>query len=56
MDNKRTIKSRQQDIDDWYRKAVEKEKNIKRRQEALYFKMQLLDRIYQEEKDKLEQE
>jgi hypothetical protein len=56
MDNKRTIKSRLQEIDEWYRQVVDKEKNIKRKQEALYFKMQLLDKIYEEEQNKLEQE
>lgn len=56
MDKIRTIESIQQEIDNLHKKIVEKKENIKRKQEALDFKLHILDKIYVEKRVELEQE
>jgi hypothetical protein len=56
MDKKRTIDDVQKDIDKLHNKAMDKRKELLSKIEAINFKIQILDKIYQEEKVKLEQE
>lgn len=56
MDKKRTIEDVQKEIDELYNKAMDKRKELLSKIETMNFKIQILDKIYQEEKDKLEQE
>lgn len=56
MDKKRTIDDVQKDIDKLHNKAMDRRKELLSKIEAINFKIQILDKIYQEEKVKLEQE
>ena len=56
MDKKRTIEDIQKDIDKLHEKTMDKRKELQLKIEAINFKIQILDKIYQEEKVKLEQE
>lgn len=56
MDKKRTIEDVQKDIDKLHKKTMDKKQELLSKKEAIEFKIQLLNKIYQEEKDRLEQE
>lgn len=56
MDKKRTIEDIQKDIDKLHEKTMDKRKELQLKIEAINFKIQILDKIYQEEKDRLEKE
>lgn len=56
MDGKRTIEDVQKDIDELHNKTMDKRKELQLEIEAINFKIQILDKIYQEEKNKLYQE
>jgi hypothetical protein len=56
MDKKRTIDDVQKDIDKLHNKAMDKRKELLSKIEAINFKIQILDKIYQEERTRLEQE
>ena len=56
MDKKRTIEDVQKDIDKLHKKTVDKKQELLSKKEAIEFKIQILTKIYQEEKDRLEQE
>lgn len=56
MDKKRTIDDVQKDIDKLHNKAMDRRKELLSKIEAINFKIQILDKIYQEEKERLEQE
>lgn len=56
MDKKRTVEDIQKDIEKLHDKAMDKRKELLSKIEAMNFKIQILDKIYREEKDKLEQE
>ena len=54
MDNKRTIESIQQEIDNLYQKTLEQKEKIKREKDALDFKLRVLEKVYLEKKQELE--
>lgn len=56
MDKKRTIEDIQKDIDKLHEKTMDKRKELQLKINAINFKIQILDKIYQEEKDRLEKE
>ena len=56
MDKKRTIEDIQQEIDKLHKKTINKKQELLSKKEAIDFKIQILNKIYQEEKDRLEQE
>ena len=56
MDKKRTIEDVQKDIEKLYKKTMDKRNELNLKIESIKFKMQILDKIYQEEKDRLEHE
>jgi hypothetical protein len=56
MDKKRTIDDVQKDIDKLHKKTMDKKAELLSKKEAIEFKIQILNKIYQEEKDKLESE
>ena len=56
MDKKRTVEDIQKDIEKLHNKSMDKRKELLSKIEAINFKIQILDKIYKEEKDKLEQE
>ena len=56
MDKKRTIEDIQQEIDNLHKKMVDRKEKIKRKQEALDFKLHILDKLYVEKRAELEQE
>lgn len=56
MDKKRTIKDVQKDINNLHKKTMDKRAKLLKKTEAINFKIQILDKIYQEEIEKLEQE
>jgi hypothetical protein len=56
MDKKRTIDDVQKDIDKLHKKTMDKKQELLSKKEAIEFKIQILNKIYQEEKDRLERE
>lgn len=56
MDKKRTIEDIQKDIDTLHKKTMDKKQELLSKKEAIAFKIQILNKIYQEEKERLEQE
>lgn len=56
MEKKRTIEDIQKDIDKLHKKAMEKRAKLLKKIGVINFKIQILDKIYQEEIDRLEQE
>lgn len=56
MDKKRTVEDVQKDIDKLHKKAMDKRAGLLKQKEAIEFKIQILDKIYQEEITRLEQE
>ena len=56
MDKKRTIEDIQKDIDKLHKNTMDKKQELLSKKEAIEFKFQILNKIYQEEKDRLEQE
>ena len=56
MDKKRTIHDVQKDIDKLHKKTMDKKQELLSKKEAIEFKIQILNKIYQEEKNRLEQE
>ena len=56
MDKKRTIKDIQKEIDKLHKNTMDKKQELLTKKEAIEFKIQILNKIYQEEKDRLEQE
>lgn len=56
MDKKRTIEDIQKDIDKLHKKTADKKNELNLKIQSIQFKIQILDKIYQEEKDKLYQE
>lgn len=56
MDKKRTIEDIQKDIDKLHEKTMDKRNELIKQKDAIDFKIQILDKIYQEEKGRLEQE
>ena len=56
MDKKRTIKDIQKEMEELHNKTKDRKKELSLEIQAIDFKIQILDKIYQEEKNKLEQE
>ena len=56
MDKKRTIEDVRKDIDNLYTKTMNKKQELLSKKEAIELKIQILNKIHQEEKDKLDQE
>ena len=56
MDKKRYIEDIQKGIDKLHKRAMDKRAKLLKRIEDINFKIQILDKIYREEIDKLEQE
>lgn len=56
MDKKRTVKDVQKDIDKLHRKTTDKRAELLKQKEVVDFQIQILNKIYQEEMDRLDQE
>ena len=56
MDKKRTVEDIQQEIEKLHNKAMDKRKELLSKIEDINFKIKILDKVYQEEKDRLYQQ
>ena len=56
MDKKRTIEDVQKEIEELHNKTMDKRAELSSKIDAINFKIQILDKIYKEELDRLNQE